>query len=523
MGIPSLRCLLPLRRQRPHLPGHLGPPVRQRFRQHRPFGVARRRDVHARARRRQLCWLESGPIAADHAAGPRGCCAPTCAAEAGARGARSRVVAPRCRGLPTPSRAGRRTRTGARRLARALHRLSHAVHAARSPSCLLTPVTVTMGGTLTLLIRHLVRVDVARQRLADRAALRRQHRRRRRRRAARPTSRSCASPACRPRRSRPRGSTWPRPPSRRAALRGAARYEPALGSGPAGSIARHGGCPQRHAARRGQLSRCLVPAAALASACPGVAVMGMEMLWLRHFSILLGGFRAVFSLVLALCCWPRTGAGALAGGWLLRRVGGARRNCWWRRRRSSSPPRSPGLAAADAGRRWPPTGRAIAATLAALGRSPACAGRARGSTCDPMLLEVGLPALLPGCRFRWRTRSCSGRSSTVGRRAGPAVPREHGRRGGRFARRRVTCCCRGSACRPRRPCSRSLAAAAILPLLAARAPRAVPAVARGGAVAAVARRRVGCCCPPTIVLRRARRWCRRGDRVLAHERGARPK
>ena len=38
----------------------------------------------------------------------------------------------------------------------------------------------------------------------------------------------------------------------------------------------------------------------VALAMTGLASLGMEILWFRHFNILLGGFRAVFSLLLAL-------------------------------------------------------------------------------------------------------------------------------------------------------------------------------------------------------------------------------
>ncbi|OFV94079.1 MAG: hypothetical protein A3G76_07625 [Acidobacteria bacterium RIFCSPLOWO2_12_FULL_65_11] len=38
----------------------------------------------------------------------------------------------------------------------------------------------------------------------------------------------------------------------------------------------------------------------LALALSGFGALGMEILWLRHASILLGGFRAVFSLLLTL-------------------------------------------------------------------------------------------------------------------------------------------------------------------------------------------------------------------------------
>ena len=52
----------------------------------------------------------------------------------------------------------------------------------------------------------------------------------------------------------------------------------------------------------------------------GLAALGMEILWFRHFLILLGGFRAVFSLLLAVIL-TGIGVGSLAGGWLHRRFG----------------------------------------------------------------------------------------------------------------------------------------------------------------------------------------------------------
>jgi spermidine synthase len=58
---------------------------------------------------------------------------------------------------------------------------------------------------------------------------------------------------------------------------------------------------------------------ALALALSGFAAMGMEILWFRHFSILLGGFRAVFALLLAVILIG-IGAGSLLGGVLDRRL-----------------------------------------------------------------------------------------------------------------------------------------------------------------------------------------------------------
>ena len=47
--------------------------------------------------------------------------------------------------------------------------------------------------------------------------------------------------------------------------------------------------------------------AALALALSGFAALGMEIVWLRHLAVLLGGFRAVFSLLLTvmLVAWAR--------------------------------------------------------------------------------------------------------------------------------------------------------------------------------------------------------------------------
>src|SRR5262249_2471211 len=57
---------------------------------------------------------------------------------------------------------------------------------------------------------------------------------------------------------------------------------------------------------------------AAALALSGFAALGMEILWLRHMSVLLGGFRAVFSLLLTVMLIA-LGIGALIGGWLDRR------------------------------------------------------------------------------------------------------------------------------------------------------------------------------------------------------------
>src|SRR5262245_6328484 len=59
--------------------------------------------------------------------------------------------------------------------------------------------------------------------------------------------------------------------------------------------------------------------AAATLALTGFAAMGMEILWFRDFSILLGEFRAVFALLLAVILLGM-GAGSLAGGYVQRRT-----------------------------------------------------------------------------------------------------------------------------------------------------------------------------------------------------------
>jgi predicted membrane-bound spermidine synthase len=57
---------------------------------------------------------------------------------------------------------------------------------------------------------------------------------------------------------------------------------------------------------------------AIALALSGFAALGIEIVWLRHLGVLLGGFRAVFSLLMTVML-VALGVGALLGGWLDRR------------------------------------------------------------------------------------------------------------------------------------------------------------------------------------------------------------
>ena len=140
----------------------------------------------------------------------------------------------------------------------------------------------------------------------------------------------------------------------------------------------------------------------IALALSGFARSGMEILWFRHFSIMLGAFRAVFSLLLTVIL-VGIGAGALAAGALQRRV------------RSS--PGALLIAHAVAVCRLHARGHVVApirASSTARFQTP-CARLAprRPSTSSrhrtvwnelwfnlrPMLLEVAFPALLIGFSF----------------------------------------------------------------------------------------------------------------------------
>jgi spermidine synthase len=153
---------------------------------------------------------------------------------------------------------------------------------------------------------------------------------------------------------------------------------------------------------------------ALAIALSGFAAMGMEIVWFRHFSMLLGEYRAVFSVLLAIILCG-IGLGSLAGGWLARRAG--------------SPARS-----------WM-TAQVlfVVATLACFTlvdarqlRDAATAAAASHGTLEgwvralaelwfnarPILLVVGIPALVMGVAFPLGNAVIQRAEAQVGRRAG---------------------------------------------------------------------------------------------------------
>jgi spermidine synthase len=159
-----------------------------------------------------------------------------------------------------------------------------------------------------------------------------------------------------------------------------------------------------------------VALAAATLATTGFAAMGMEILWFRDFSILLGAFRAVFSLLLAVIL-VGMGAGSLAGGYLQRRTMQPARllmivqACFVTATLT-------GLASADAAG-ITSAGEAYAA------RHPAAAtydvDRALAELWfngRPILLVVALPALLMGFAFPLANAIVQRAEATVGRRAG---------------------------------------------------------------------------------------------------------
>ena len=152
----------------------------------------------------------------------------------------------------------------------------------------------------------------------------------------------------------------------------------------------------------------------LALALSGFAAMGLEILWLRHFNLLLGGFRAVFSLLLTVML-VGIGLGSFLGGAI--------------NRRTTRPAHALMLVQA----------LLVASALAGLGAASLSALVAEGhqvaSTLEslpgweraltelwynvrPMLIEAGLPALLMGCAYPLGNAVIQHAERAVGQRAG---------------------------------------------------------------------------------------------------------
>ena len=150
-----------------------------------------------------------------------------------------------------------------------------------------------------------------------------------------------------------------------------------------------------------------------AIALSGFAAMGMEIVWFRHFSILLGEYRAVFSLLLAIILCG-IGVGSLGGGWLSRRVGRPMQ-VWMLVQGLFVASTLLGLAAVDA--------RQIQQIRdATIGRT-ALEGWARTwaelwFNAKPILAVAGIPSLLMGFAFPLANALTQRAESRVGSRAG---------------------------------------------------------------------------------------------------------
>ena len=148
----------------------------------------------------------------------------------------------------------------------------------------------------------------------------------------------------------------------------------------------------------------------------GFAAMGMEILWFRHFSILLGEFRAVFSLLLAIILLG-IGTGSLAGGYVQRRTSRPAQILMVAQGTFAAATLL-GLAMADA---RPISDASLSYAIRHVGTSVSGVGQAFAElwfNAKPILLVVGLPALLMGFSFPLANAVIQRAESPVGRRAG---------------------------------------------------------------------------------------------------------
>ena len=276
---------------------------------------------------------------------------------------------------------------------------------------LLTPITLLMGGTLTLLIRHLVRADVEAQ--SRRIAL------------LYAVNTAGAAAGC-------FLTDFALVPA--WGLLGTQLLAVALNAIAAlGAIALAAfqvprpkpQIPKKGKSRRIPDSGSPIPSdgnvafVAIALGLSGFAGLGMEILWFRHFSIMLGAFRAVFSLLLTVIL-VGIGVGSLIAAALQRRV------------------KSPGslLIAIQSlfvvftlvGMWWADSSvidRTVSSAVSAFGAATAIDQLASPPALDevwfnlrPMLLEVALPALLMGFSFPLGNALIQRAEQSVGRRAG---------------------------------------------------------------------------------------------------------
>jgi spermidine synthase len=267
---------------------------------------------------------------------------------------------------------------------------------------LLTPITLLMGGTLTLLIRHLVRRDlkIGGWRIALLYSV----------------NTAGAALGC-------FLTDFALVPlaGLRAAQMIAVLFNLIAAAGALRLAARASAPPFPIAAEPlaapGSAPPSASPALALtglALGLSGFAAMGMEILWFRHFTLLLGGLRAVFSLLLTVIL-VGIGLGSLAGGLLHRRT--ARPALWLMGAQGLFVASTLlGLASADL-RRILLAGRAVLPKVSA---EPSLARTLLEVwlNAKPILLEVAVPALLMGFAFPLANAVIQRAEASVGRRAG---------------------------------------------------------------------------------------------------------
>jgi spermidine synthase len=275
---------------------------------------------------------------------------------------------------------------------------------------LLTPITLLMGGTLTLLIRYLVRADVEAQ--SRRIALL----------YAVNTAGAAAGCFLTDFTLVP---VWGLLNTQLLAVSlnaiagiGAIALAKSQIPNPKPQIPKNRGKRIPKPESRIPASNGIAPVA-IALALSGFAGLGMEILWFRHFSIMLGAFRAVFALLLTVVL-VGIGAGSLVAAALQRRV------------------KSPGslLIAIQSlfvvftlgGMWWADSSvidRTVSSAVSAFGAATAIDQLASPTALNevwfnlrPMLLEVALPALLMGFSFPLGNALIQRAEQSVGRRAG---------------------------------------------------------------------------------------------------------
>jgi spermidine synthase len=166
-------------------------------------------------------------------------------------------------------------------------------------------------------------------------------------------------------------------------------------------------------------ARSVVLPVAIALALSGFAGLGMEILWFRHFSIMLGAFRAVFALLLTVIL-VGMGAGSLVAALLLRRVNDSG-SLLVAVQSLFVVFTLAGMWTADSSA----IDRTVSDALRTFGSAASTDQLASPSPLAelwfnlyPMLLEVGVPALFMGFGFPLANALIQRAEQSVGRRAG---------------------------------------------------------------------------------------------------------